>query len=290
MSLKVRSVLVLVVGTVLGLTVSIGSTLLAERGTVQESVAAAVRMQDVRLLAEVLERVRREYVDAIDDRQLIDSAIRGMISELDSHSRYLGPDDYEDIRISTNGNYVGVGLDVSLEEGKVIVVTPLDGTPAQRAGILPGDMVVSVDDVPVAEDCVEEAIGRMRGEPGTGVTVDVMRDGQDEPLHFALVRSEILVTTVRSEYLGDGYGYIRLTGFSDSTAGDMSAAATKLRAQAGNNLRGVVLDLRNNPGGVLDAAVDVADAFLEKGLIVRGTGRVPDSRASCRQRRCPEWD
>ncbi|MFL2546458.1 MAG: S41 family peptidase [Candidatus Rariloculaceae bacterium] len=278
MSLKVRSVLVLVVGTVLGLTVSIGSTLLAERGTVQESVAAAVRMQDVRLLAEVLERVRREYVDAIDDRQLIDSAIRGMISELDSHSRYLGPDDYEDIRISTNGNYVGVGLDVSLEEGKVIVVTPLDGTPAQRAGILPGDMVVSVDDVPVAEDCVEEAIGRMRGEPGTGVTVDVMRDGQDEPLHFALVRSEILVTTVRSEYLGDGYGYIRLTGFSDSTAGDMSAAATKLRAQAGNNLRGVVLDLRNNPGGVLDAAVDVADAFLEKGLIVRGTGRVPDSR------------
>jgi len=278
MSLKVRSVLVLVVGTVLGLTVSLGSALLAERNSVQESVVEAVRMQDVRLLAEVLERVRREYVDVIDDRQLIESAIRGMISELDSHSRYLGPDDYEDIRISTTGNYVGVGLDVSLDEGRVMVVAPLDGTPAQRAGILPGDMVVSVDDIPVDEDHVEDTIGRMRGEPGTGVTVDVVRDGEDTPLHFALVRSEIQVTTVRSEYLGDGYGYIRLTGFSDSTADDMTTAAKALQARADDQLIGVVLDLRNNPGGVLDAAVDVADAFLDSGLIVRGTGRIRDSR------------
>jgi carboxyl-terminal processing protease len=278
MSLKVRSVLVLVVGTVLGLTVSLGSTMLAERNSVQESVADAVRMQDVRLLAEVLERVRREYVDVIDDRQLIESAIRGMVSELDSHSRYLGPEDYEEIRISTTGNYVGVGLDVSLEEGKVIVVSPLEGTPAARAGILPGDMVVSVDNVPVDEAHVEDTIGRMRGEPGTGVTVDVVRDGEHDPLHFALVRSEIQVTTVRSEYLGNGFGYIRLTGFSDSTAGDMTAAAKDLQRQADDQLRGVVLDLRNNPGGVLDAAVDVADAFLERGLIVRGTGRIRDSR------------
>ncbi len=278
MSLKVRSILVLVVGTVLGLTVSLGSILLAERDLAQETVADAERMQDVQLLAEVLESVRREYVDVVDDRQLIEGAIRGIISELDSHSRYLGPDDYEEIRISTTGNYAGVGLNVSLEEGKVIVVTSLEGTPAQRAGILPGDMVVSVDDVPVEEDRVEETIVRMRGEPGTGVTVDIVRDGQDDPLHFALVRSEFQVTTVRSEYLGDGYGYIRLMGFSDSTAGDMVAVAKTLRDQASNKLRGVVLDLRNNPGGVLDAAIDVADAFLERGLIVRGTGRVRDAR------------
>ena len=278
MSLKVRSVLVLVVGTVLGLTVSLGSALLAERHSVQETVADAVRMQDVRLLAEVLERVRREYVDAIDDHQLIESAIRGMISELDSHSRYLGPEDFEEIRISTTGNYVGVGLDVSVDEGKVLVVAPLEGTPAQRAGILPGDMVVSVDDVIVDEAHVEETISRMRGQPGTGVTVDVVRDGEEAPLHFALVRSEIQVTTVRSEYLGNGFGYIRLTGFSDSTAGDMMAATRDLQIQADDQLRGVVLDLRNNPGGVLDAAVDVADAFLEEGLIVRGSGRVRDSR------------
>jgi carboxyl-terminal processing protease len=278
MSLKIRWIPVLVVGTVLGLTVSLGASLLGEWVSTQEVAAGSVRTEDIRVLAEVLERVRREYVDVIDDKQLIESAINGIISELDSHSRYLGPADYEDIRISTTGNYTGVGLDVSFEAGKVIVVTPLDGTPAQRAGILPGDTLVSVDDVPVDENHVEDTISRMRGLPGTGVTVDVVRDGEDEPLRFALIRSEIQVQTVRSEYLGDGFGYIRLTGFSERTAEDLSTVAKDLQGQAENQLRGVVLDLRNNPGGVLDAAVDVADAFLERGLIVRGTGRVRESR------------
>ena len=278
MSLKVRSVLVLVVGTVLGLTVSLGSSLLGERQSTQEAAVASVRMQDVQLLAEVIERVRREYVDVIDDSQLIESAIRGMISELDSHSRYLGPEDYEEIRINTTGNYTGVGLDVSVEEGKVIVVSPLDGTPAKRAGILAGDIVVSVDDVPVDQDHAEETIGRMRGKPGTDVTVGVLRDGEEKPMHFALTRSEIQVKTVRSEYLGGGFGYIRLTGFSDRTAADMTDAAIALQEQADWQLKGLVLDLRNNPGGVLDSAVDVADAFLDHGLIVRGTGRIRDSR------------
>ena len=278
MSLKVRSVLVLVVGTVLGLTVSLGSSLLGERQSTQAAAVVSVRMQDVQLLAEVIERVRREYVDVVDDSQLIESAIRGMISELDSHSRYLGPEDYEEILINTTGNYTGVGLDVSLEEGKVIVVSPLDGTPAERAGILAGDMVVSVDDVPVDGDHAEETIGQMRGQPGTDVTVGVLRDGEEKPLHFALTRSEIQVKTVRSEYLGGGFGYIRLTGFSDRTAADMTDAAIVLQNQADGQLKGLVLDLRNNPGGVLDSAVDVADAFLDRGLIVRGTGRIRDSR------------
>jgi len=278
MSLKVRSVLVLVVGTVLGLTVSLGSGLLGARQSTQEAAVASVRTQDVQLLAEVIERVRREYVDVVDDSQLIESAIRGMISELDSHSKYLGPEDYEEIRINTTGNYTGVGLDVSLEEGKVIVVSPLDGTPAERAGILPGDLVVSVDDIPVDENHVEETIGRMRGQPGTDVTVGVVRDGEERPLHFALTRSEIQVKTVNSEYLGDGFGYIRLTGFSDRTAADMTDAVIALQDEADRQLKGLVLDLRNNPGGVLDAAVDVADAFLDRGLIVRGTGRIRDSR------------
>jgi carboxyl-terminal processing protease len=278
MSLKARSVLVVVAGTVLGLAVLLGTGLLTERASLDEAAAGSVRMHDVRALAEVLERVRREYVDVVDDKRLIDSAIHGIISELDSHSRYLGPTDYEAIRISTTGNYTGVGLDVSFESGKVIVVTPLDGTPAQRAGILPGDTLISVDDILVDENHVEDTIGRMRGRPGTGVTVDVVRDGEDEPLRFALIRSEIHVQTVRSEYLGDGFGYIRLTGFSERTADDLTVVAKHLQEQAEDQLRGVVLDLRNNPGGVLAAAVDVADAFLERGLIVRGTGRVRESR------------
>ena len=278
MSLKARSVLVVVAGTVLGLAVLLGTSLLTERASLDEAAAGSVRMQDVRALAEVLERVRREYVDVVDDKRLIDSAIHGIISELDSHSRYLGLTDYEAIRISTTGNYTGVGLDVSFESGKVVVVTPLDGTPAQRAGILPGDTLISVDDIPVDENHVEDTIGRMRGRPGTGVTVDVVREGEDEPLRFALIRSEIHVQTVRSEYLGDGFGYIRLTGFSERTADDLTVVAKHLQEQAEDQLRGVVLDLRNNPGGVLAAAVDVADAFLERGLIVRGTGRVRESR------------
>ena len=278
MPLKIRSLPILLVGIVLGLSVALGTDLLRQRQSLQGAAAGAVRLQDAEVLIEVLERIGREYVDVIDDSQLLESAIRGVLGELDSHSRYLAPDDYDDIRISTSGNYSGVGLDVSFESGKVIVVTPLDGTPAQRAGILPGDMLVSVDDILVDEKHVEDTIGRMRGLPGTGVTVNVVREGEDEPLRFALIRSEIRVKTVRSEYLGNGFGYIRLTGFSDRTADDLTDAAKDLQIQAESELRGVVLDLRNNPGGVLDAAVDIADAFLERGLIVRGTGRIREAR------------
>lgn len=279
MSLKVRSILVLVVGTVLGLTVSLGSHVLAERQVLRaQRDAEPVATEYLEQLVEVMQRVRREYVDQIDDRQLIESAIRGMVKELDDHSRYLDTRQYEDIRIATTGNYSGVGLDVSVEDGRVTVVSPLDDAPAAAAGIMPGDVVVSIDDVLVNENNAEETIGLMRGEPGTEVTLDVLREGLDEPMHFALKRARIQVRTVRSAYLGDGYGYIRLTSFSDTTATDLDAAARALRAEAGDELRGLVLDLRNNPGGVLDAAVDVADLFLDEGLIVRGTGRIRQAR------------
>jgi len=277
MSLKIRAILVLVVGSVLGITISLGSNLLARQHSRVVTVRDPLPIEDVRLLAEVLERVRLEYVEPIDDGELIESAIRGMLGELDEHSRFLGEEEYEEIRITTTGNYAGVGLDVTLEAGKVTVVAPLDGTPAERAGILAGDVVVSVDDIPIDRENAEVAVERMRGRPGTEVTVDVVREGVQEPLRFALTRSEIHVKTVRSEYLGEGYGYIRLTGFSDSTDTDLKNAARELWS-ADPGLRGVVLDLRNNPGGVLDAAVDVADAFLERGLIVRGSGRARDAR------------
>jgi len=276
MSLKVRAILILLVGSVLGLTASMGSYLLNVRYNGAEIADEAVSMEQVRLLAEVVARIREEYVDALDDEDLIQNAIEGMLKDLDDHSRFLGEKDYEAIRISTTGQYTGVGLDISLEEGEVRVVAPLDDTPAQRAGILPGDVVVSVDDVPVDRKDTEATVNRMRGQPGTLVTLDVLRDGAQDPLRFALTRSQIHVRTVRAEYLGDGYGYIRLTGFADSTGEELEEAARVIRGQQG--LRGVVLDLRNNPGGVLDAAIDVADAFLERGLIVRGKGRVRDAR------------
>src|SRR5690606_3526222 len=252
MSLKVRSILVLVVGTVLGLGVSLGSNMLTAFEARRAAAAEEPTREYVELLAEVVERVKREYVEGIDDRRLIEAAIRGMVEELDQHSRYLDADQYDEILISTTGNYSGVGLDVAVADGKLKVVSPLDGAPAARAGILPGDVVVSVDDVPVDASNLEDTVSRMRGSAGTRVTLDVLRDGSEEPLRFALTRAEIQVKTVRSEYLDDGYGYIRLTAFSDTTGRELEAAAAELRRTAGKALRGIVLDLRNNPGGVLE--------------------------------------
>ncbi len=276
MSLKVRSVLVLVVGTVLGLTISLGGGVLAERQV--KRPPDSLPLDEARLLAEVLERVRRDYVEVVDDRQLIESAIRGMIADLDPHSQFLDSREYEEIRISTTGNYSGVGLDVSLDDGRVTVVAPIDGTPAERAGILPGDVVISIDDLPVQEGNLSETIGRMRGEAGTQVSLDVLRDGTDNPLHFALVRAQIKVNSVRSQLLERDYGYLKVTHFSETTPRDLHRAITRLKREASAPLRGLVLDLRNNPGGVLDAAVDVADAFLERGLVVTGNGRIRDAR------------
>ena len=276
MSLKIRSLLVLIVGTVLGLTISLGGGVLAERQGA--SHADALPLDDARLLAEVLERVRRDYVEVVDNHQLIESAIRGMIADLDPHSQFLDPQEYEEIRISTTGNYSGVGLDVSLDAGLVTVVAPIDDSPAARAGIMPGDVVISIDEMPVRNGDINDTIDRMRGEPGTPVVLDVLRDGDDEPLHFALVRSQIRVNSVRSQLLDRDFGYVKLTHFSETTARDLHRAITGLKREASGPLRGLVLDLRNNPGGVLDAAVDVADAFLDSGLVVTGNGRVRDAR------------
>lgn len=280
MGLTVRGLLILFVGVVLGLGLAVSATVWTALSTDRHASAPAPNhsAESAALVAEVIDRVRREYVDRIDDRQLVDSAIRGILKELDPHSSYLDPTQYEEIRISTSGNYTGVGLDVSLDEGKVTVVEPLVGAPAAQAGILPGDVVVSVDDVPVDEANIEATVNRMRGQAGTAVMVDVVRDGNVKPLRFALTRAAVQVKTVTSEYLGNGLAYFRLTAFAESTPRDLAQAAHAVRERAGGKLIGAVLDLRNNPGGVLDAAVQVADEFLADGLIVRGTGRVRQAR------------
>ena len=280
MSLKIRSVLVLVVGTVLGLTVSLGTRIFAGHHAQQAAQHPPDQTQDyAALLANVMDRVRREYVETIDEKTLVDSAIRGMLESLDAHSRYLDPSQYEDIRISTTGSYSGVGLDVSLsDDGRVTVITPLADAPAARAGIQAGDVLVSVDEILVNNENIEDTVDRMRGQPGTAVSLGVERGGNDDLLNFLLTRAEIQVNTVRGEYLDDGFGYIRLTGFTDSTADELDAAAAVLASRANGELRGLVLDLRNNPGGVLGAAIAVADRFLDEGMIVRGNGRIRQAR------------
>jgi carboxyl-terminal processing protease len=269
---------VLVVGTVLGLTVALAASVLAQLRERTSVVAQTETDPYLELLTEVMERVRREYVDSIDERKLVEGAIKGILEELDEHSRFLDSSEYEDIRIATSGTYTGIGLDLRLREGRITVVEPLAGAPAEVAGILPGDVVISIDELPVDADNVAATVNRMRGAPGTPITLGVLRAGETLPMHFALTRAEIQVKTVQSAYFGDGYAYVRLSGFADSTAPDLELAAATLRAQAGRELEGLILDLRNNPGGVLESAVHVADLFLEEGLIVRGSGRIRQAR------------
>lgn len=276
MTLTLRSFGLLLVGTIFGLGLALAGSVwsaLAPRPVVAAPPIDPA-IESAALVAEVIDRVRREYVDRIDDRQIVESAIRGIVADLDQHSTFLDAEQYEGIRISTSGNYTGVGLDVNLEGGKITVVTPLAGAPAERAGILAGDIVVAVNDVPVDANDVEATVSRLRGAPGTAVTIDVLRAGSSEPLRFALTRSAVHVTTVQSEYLGNGLAYVRLSAFAEETAAELEAAARELRATAGRSeLLGLVLDLRSNPGGLLDSAVEVADAFLPDGVIVSGTGR-----------------
>lgn len=275
--MTLRSVLVLLVGVALGLGLALSTsvwTALTARDPAATAPAETSR-DSFALVAEVIDRVRREYVDRVDDKRIVESAIRGIVSDLDQHSTFLDAEQYEDIRITTSGNYTGIGLDVNLEGGKVTVVAPLEGAPAALAGILPGDVVVAVDDIPVDAKDVAATVTRMRGAPGTPVRVAVLREGSEEPLQFELTRSAVQVKTVAGEYLGNGLAYLRLSAFTEHTPRDLDETVQGLLETAGSErLHGLVLDLRSNPGGVLDAAIRVADAFLANGIIVSGTGRV----------------
>ncbi|MDH3588022.1 MAG: S41 family peptidase [Gammaproteobacteria bacterium] len=269
MSVFSRGLLAVLIGVVLGVSLSVGSIVLAE---LEAREIEALPIAEARLFAEVLERVKREYVDSVDDADLIQSAIRGMVADLDPHSAFLDSEEYRDIRISTSGNYTGVGLEVNIEDNQVVVVSPIDHTPAHRAGIKPGDILMMVDGHPIEQD-LEDTISRMRGEPGTPVRLTIARDGVEDLLHFDLKRARIQMTSVRATLLEPGYGYVRVSQFSESTSRDLTSAVLELMDQNEDTLNGIVIDLRNNPGGVLEAAVDVSDAFLEIGSIVSASGR-----------------
>ena len=277
MSLKTRGILVLVVGTVLGLGLSFGGQLLKLSAP---SKPDDLTWEQARLFAEVMDRIKQDYVEPIDDRALVESAIRGMVSDLDAHSEYLDADEYQDIRISTSGSYSGVGLEVSEDSGQILVVAPIDGTPAHRAGIRPGDVIVAIDDASVRRDGLKETISRLRGRSGTRVSVSILRGPEAELLVYNLRRENIRVASVRSDSLDPSIGYVRISQFNENTASELSRAVDTLQddfSAAGDELRGLVLDLRNNPGGILDSAVDVSDLFLDRGVIVQAEGRTSEA-------------
>jgi len=269
-----RGLLSVSLGVVLGISIALAPAVVAERGADAETLP----WEEARLLAEVIERIKRDYVDRVDDHDLIEAAIRGMIADLDPHSAFLDPTEFHDIRISTSGKYFGVGIEVGIDDGHMVVVTPVDGSPAARAGIRAGDIILSVDGMPVSAVNLEETVGLMRGPAGTQVVLVLRRPGDEDSLVIELHRGQIEVQSVRAELLEAGDAYIRISHFTDSTAQDLRKALSELEIQAEGSLSGLVLDLRNNPGGVLDAAVAVADLFLDGGLIVSAEGRMPDAR------------
>lgn len=247
----------------------------AERG---ETVASMdLPVQELRLFSEVLGIIRQNYVEPISDGDLLKSAIRGMLGGLDPHSAYLEGEEFQELKEGTSGEFGGLGIEVGMEDGFVKVISPIDDTPAQRAGIQAGDLIVRLDDTAVKGLSLSEAVKMMRGKPGTDITLTVVREGEQRPLQITITRAIIKVNSVRSRTLTPGYGYLRVSQFQINTGRKLREAVTKLKEGNGGNLKGLVLDLRNNPGGVLTAAVSVSDAFISQGLIVYTEGRAPEA-------------
>ncbi|MDX1587878.1 MAG: S41 family peptidase [Oleiphilaceae bacterium] len=235
-------------------------------------------LEDLRKFTEVFDRIKRAYVEEVSDQALLDKAIEGMLSGLDPHSSYLKPQAFNQLEESTSGEFGGLGIEVGMEKGFVQVIAPIDDTPAARAGIQPGDLIIRIDDQSVKGMSLEDAVKKMRGEPGSEVTLTLSREGESGPVEVTLERAIIQVTSVRTEMLEKGYGYVRISHFQQNTGRDFKAALESLEKENGDTLNGLVLDLRNNPGGVLQAAVDVADALLDEGKIVYTEGRIADSQ------------
>src|SRR5580658_7466450 len=275
MTKNTRHILLLAAGILIGLSLGLAHGVLADK---PEALGKDLPWQDARLLAEVLERVEREYVNPVDDHQLLQAAIRGMVSSLDPYSAYLDVDEYDEIKISSSGQYSGVGIEVSMEDGQVVVVAPFEGSPAAEAGIRSGDIIATIDDVAVNTTTLTDTIGRMRGKEGTSVKIGILREGSAEPLQFTLKRSRVQLHSVKAELPEAGFGYVRIAQFSETTGDELIAALRSLRKSNGAPLKGLVLDMRNNPGGVLEAAVAVSDAFLDGGVIVSAKGRTPESK------------
>jgi len=235
-------------------------------------------LDDLRTFAEVFGRIKSDYVEDVDDRELLASAIRGMLGGLDPHSSYLDTDAYRELRVGTTGEFGGLGIEVGMDDGFVKVIAPIDDTPAQRAGMQAGDLIVRIDGKPVKGLSLSEAVTMMRGKPGSEIELTVVREDEGNPLKITIVRDVIKVASVKSRTLEPGYGYVRVSNFQARTTEDLLKAVADLKAENKAGLKGVVLDLRNNPGGVLNSAVGVSDAFLEEGLIVYTMGRDEDAK------------
>jgi len=271
-----RHVPSLLIGSVLGSFIALNASVFATRNDAE--AVKSIPFEELRTFTEVFQRIKTDYVEDVEDKVLLEHAIQGMLTGLDPHSNYLTPDAYQDLQVGTTGEFGGLGIEVGMDNGFIKVVTPIDDTPAQRAGIQAGDMIIRLDDTPVKGLNLNDAVKKMRGKPGTSIKLTIVREGQDKPRTIEIVRDIIQVKSVKDRLLEEGYGYVRISNFQSHTGDDLDKAIEHLRKESKSGaIKGLVLDLRNNPGGVLNAAVAVSDAFLNEGLIVYTEGRIEDS-------------
>lgn len=244
-----------------------------------QAVAGTDTYRQLNLFGDVYERVKNDYVRETKDAELVEDAINGMLAGLDPHSSYLNPKNFSDMQVTTRGEYGGLGLEVTMEDGLVKVITPMDGTPAARAGIKTGDLIATIDGMSIQGLTLSEAVDKMRGPINSQIKIQVLRKGEKKPLEFVITRAVIHVESVRFKAEGD-VAVIRITTFTEQTEEGLEKAVQQTKAKIGNRLKGVILDLRNNPGGLLDQAITVSDSFLDSGEVVSTRGR----RASDTQR------
>ena len=241
------------------------------------NAAVADTYRQLNLFGDVFERVRADYVDVPDDDKLIESAINGMLAGLDPHSSYMDPKGFRDMQVETSGEFGGLGMEVTMEDGLIKVVAPIDETPAAKAGILANDIITKLDDDQLQGMTLNQAIEKMRGPVNTKIKLTIMRKGQDKPIEVLLMRDIIRVRSVRSDVQGDDVGYIRMTQFTEQTTEGLKKAISGIRTKVSNDkLKGYIVDLRNNPGGLLDQAISVSSAFIQRGEIVSTRGRNPE--------------
>lgn len=264
----------------LGVSVGVGFTLMravqADR-VADKQAEQPLPIDELRTFTEVYSRIKSDYVEPVSDKKLLNDAIQGMLAGLDPHSAFLDPEAFKEMRVGTEGEFGGLGIEVTMEDGFVKVVSPIEDTPAAHAGLKTGDLIIRLDSKAVKGMSLNDAVKLMRGKPGTDIVLTVVREGQPKPLTFTVKRAVIKIQSVKFRMLEDGFGYLRITQFQANTGDSLKDALAKLKLQNKGNLKGLILDLRNNPGGLLNAAVSVSDAFLTSGLIVYTEGRVADS-------------
>ena len=234
-------------------------------------------LEQLRNFSDIFARIKTDYVEQVSDKELLENAIRGMLAGLDPHSTYLDPEEYKELKIGTTGQFGGLGIQVGIEDGYVKVISPIDDTPAYHAGIKSGDLIIRLDNKPVKNMGLNDAVKVMRGKPGTSIELSVIRKSTDEPIKFKLIRAIIKVKSVKSHLLEPGFGYVRISTFQSKTARHLKDAINKLADENKSSLNGLIVDLRNNPGGVLNAAADVTDLFIDKGKLVYTQGRTDET-------------